>query len=239
MAAYTQLLVAGDNQTQLPQSPLHEQLPAAFYESFPAVFIGRRGVQGDGVWPEHSGNSVAVGHYKRAQLALHEQKDAVAAIQEYEKALDADPMYLQAWVGLGIACISDNTKESLERAEGIFTRLCAIEPGEWLRPEVASILQQNLAYISVHRYRQSEGHSKYEVAEVRALLEKADNAYTNADRLAETVRIEMLCPWTYVKLEKGEIELAQQLWKRILATNPPPTVLNEYVAKYGRLKELR
>jgi tetratricopeptide (TPR) repeat protein len=224
IAAYPQLVVADG------KSSTSEQLPAAFYENFPAVFIGRRGNVTDGVWPEHSSNRAAVECYKQAQTSLHTNKDAVAAIRAYERALDHDPMYLQAWVGIGIACIADNTPESLDRAEGVFIRLCAIEPGEWLGREVSSILHQNLAYISVHRYRQTG---------IMALLEKADAAYAQADGLAETVRIEMLCPWTFVKWEKGERASAENIWHRVLATNPDATVLKEYVAKYAPLKVLQ
>jgi tetratricopeptide (TPR) repeat protein len=226
IAAYSQLVVTKGK----AGSTVEEQLPAAFYENFPAVFIGRRGVRTDGVWPEHSSNKQAVVCYKEAQTALHTNKDAVAAIRAYEKALDADPMYLQAWVGIGIACIADNTPESLDRAEGVFERLCAIEPGEWLGREVASILQQNLAYTSVHRYRQTG---------IIALLDKADAAYAKSDVFAETVRVEMLCPWAFVKWEKGERDSAENIWERVLATNPAPAVLNEYVAKYAPLKALQ
>jgi hypothetical protein len=53
------------------------------------------------------------------------------------------------------------------------------------------------------------------------------------------VRVEMLCPWAFVKWEKGQREAAENIWERVLATNPAPAVLNEYVAKYAPLKALQ
>lgn len=229
------MLASDNNQENLTAYPrlLLDDLAAnepplsrVFHESFPAHFVGRRS---SGMWPDHSENRAALSAYREGYAALHDQKDVVAAIRAYERALEHDPMYFRAWVDLGIACVMDNTAESLDRAEGIFAYLCGIEPdGQWLTREVASILHQNLGYLRVVRYRRT--HDK-------AYLILADSEYQIADALAEQQRIELLCPWTFVKLELGEKETAQTLWGRAsVAAKAEREVLTEYAAKYAPLR---
>ncbi len=201
-------------------------LPAAFHERFPVLLIGRR-TQGT-IWPDHSESEAALECYREGYTALHEEQDAVAAMRAFEQALEHDPLYFRAWVDLAIACLMDNTAESIEKAEGIFARLCAIEPdGEWLTREVASMLRQNLGYTRVVRYRRTGD---------RTYLELADSEYKLANALAEHERLELLCPWAYVKLELGEKESAQRLWQRVKKAAPSQEVLAEYVAKYAPLR---
>ena len=219
LAAYPRLLLDDLSASEPP-------LPAVFHESFPSHFVGRRS---SGVWPDHSDNPAAVAAYREGYSALHTQKDIVAAIRAYEEALEHDPMYFRAWVDLGIACVMDNTAESLDRAEGIFAYLCGIEPdGVWLTQEVASILHQNLGYLRLVRYRRTRD---------RAYLGLADAEYQRADGLAEQQRIELLCPWVFVKLELGEKESAQALWDRAThAAKADRGILAEYAAKYAPLR---
>ena len=211
----------------LPEGKINEKaLPAAFHERFPVLLIGRR-TQGT-IWPDHSENEAALECYREGYKALHEEQDAVAAMRAYEQALEHDPLYFRAWVDLAIASLMDNTAESIEKAEGIFFRLCAIEPdGEWLTREVASMLRQNLGYTRVVRYRRTGD---------RTYLELADTEYKLANALAEQERLELLCPWTYVKLERGEKENAERLWERVKKATVSQQVLAEYVAKYIPLR---
>ncbi|MCX6368028.1 MAG: hypothetical protein NTX57_15175 [Armatimonadetes bacterium] len=220
-----------ENLTALPRlfpegQAEEEPLSAAFHERFPVLLIGQR-TQGT-IWPDHSDNVAALECYREGYRALHEDKDAVAAMRFYEEALEHDPLYFRVWVELAIVCLMDNTAESIEKAEGIFVRLCAIEPdGEWLTREVASILRQNLGYTRLVRYRRTGD---------RAYLKLAEGEYELANALAEHERLELLCPWTYVKLELGEKESAQRLWRRVEKAAPSQEVLAEYVAKYSSLR---
>jgi tetratricopeptide (TPR) repeat protein len=211
----------------LPEGRIEEApLSPAFHERFPVLLIGRR-TQGT-IWPDHSENEAALECYREGYKALHEEQDAVAAMRAYEQALEHDPLYFRAWVDLAIASLMDNTAESIEKAEGIFSRLCAIEPdGEWLTREVASMLRQNLGYTRVVRYRRTGD---------RTYLELADSEYKLANALAEQERLELLCPWAYVKLERGEKENAERLWERAKKATVSQEVLAEYVAKYVPLR---
>lgn len=213
----------------LPEGRSEEEpLPAAFQERFPVLLIGRR-TQGT-IWPDHSENAAALECYREGYKALHEDQDAVAAMRAYEQALEHDPLYFRVWVELAVACLIDNTAESIEKAEGIFARLCAIEPdGEWLTREVASVLRQNLGYTRLVRYRRTGD---------RLYLELADGEYKLANALAEQERLELLCPWAYVKWERGEKENAERLWERAVKAAPSPATLAEYVGKFPALAVL-
>ena len=213
----------------LPEGQSGEELlPAAFHERFPVLLIGRR-TQGT-IWPDHSESEAALGCYREGFSALHEDQDAVAAMRAFEQALEHDPLYFRAWVDLAIASLMDNTAESIEKAEGIFARLCAIEPdGEWLTREVASMLRQNLGYTRLVRYRRTGD---------RTYLELADSEYKLANALAEHERPELLCPWAYVKLERGEKESAERLWERATKAAPSRETLAEYVGKFPALAVL-
>ena len=213
----------------LPEGKAEEEpLPAAFHERFPVLLIGRR-TQGT-IWPDHSENAAAVELYREGYKALHEDQDAVAAMRAYEQALELDPLYFRAWVDLAIAALTDNTAESIEKAEGIFARLCAIEPdGEWLTREVASMLRQNLGYTRVVRYRRTGD---------RTYLELADAEYKLANALAEQERVDLLCSWAYVKLERGEKESAERLWERAVKFAPTKEILVEFVRKFAPLAVL-
>lgn len=229
----TSAVSVDENLTALPRllaegKVAEAPLPAAFYERFPVLLIGRR-TQGT-IWPDHSENQQAIAHYREGYQALHEEQDAVAAMRAYEEALEHDPLYFRAWVDLAIAALIDNTAESIEKAEGIFSRLCAIEPdGEWLTREVASMLRQNLGYTRVVRYQRT-GDKTY--------LELADSEYKLANALAEHERVELLCPWAYVKLERGEKESAGRLWERAIKAAPTKETLEEFVGKFPPLAVL-
>lgn len=220
--AYPHYVLQDDHRTS------EESLPRAFHERFLAHFIGQR--SDDGVWPPHSTSEAARELFRDGQKALHESKDAVAAIRAYEEALDLDPGYLQVWVALAIAYITDNTEDGLDQAEAILANLCALPVGEnGLTREAASIIHQNRAYLHLHRWRRGNG--------LRHLGE-ADALYAKADALAEAPRIELLCPWAFVKHERGELTAARSLVRRAEALNLPG-LLGEYAAKYAPLTALR
>lgn len=220
-------------QTAYPRFVLQDDRPtaeaplsSAFHERFLAHFIGQR--TDDGIWPPHSADALARERYGAGQTALYETKDAVEAIRRYEEALDADPGYLHAWVALAIAYITDNTDESLDQGERILDSLCALPVGDdGLSPEAASIIRQNRAYLELHRYRRGDGD---------AHLSRADAVYADAAALAVQPRIELLCPWAFVKTETGQRDAARALVADAAALNP--TLVREYAAKYPSLATL-
>ena len=169
--------------------------------------------------------------FEQGQKALYEKKDTVAAIRAYEAALDRDDSYIKAWVALSIAYISDNTPQSLRQAEDILKNLAGLPLSDWLSSQLSSIFYQNLAYLNVHYYRQGRG---------RTYLTEADRLYAIADeRSAGKERIEFLCPWSFVKMELGQGELARILWERAevyAAAYETPHILKEYAAKYAPLR---
>lgn len=227
LTAYPRLILNEDRVT--PEASLSR----SFYERNPAHFIGLRA--GDGIWPQQPENAEAVRLYAEGHRALYEEKDAVAAIRALEAALEVEPSYLQAWVALAIACITDNTEESLEQAQAVLEQLASLTPerGGWLTPEASSIINQNLGYLHVHRYRQNRDISH---------LPEADRCYQAADTLsAGKDRIELLCPWAFVKLEMGDRKAATALWTRAqkcAAARNAPRLLSEYAAKYASLRTL-
>jgi tetratricopeptide (TPR) repeat protein len=203
-------------------------LSASFYAQFPALFINQRR-SSNNIWPEHSENAAARQAYKDGYNAIHTDGDLITAIRCYENALELDPMYIRVWVDLGIALLLDNTIRSIDRAEGIFARLCEITPdGVWLTSEVASIFRQNLGYVSVLRYRET-GDTVY--------LNTARTEYLRADALAEQERIGLLCPWAFVMWELGDASATEQLWERAKKAAPSTEVLSEYTAKYASLND--
>ena len=217
--AYARLLLKDDRLSE------EEPLGRAFHERFPAHLVGLRTT--DGIWPEHSKDAEAKKLYLAGHQALYEEKDPVAAMRAYEAAIDLDPEYLHAWVALGIACVMDNTEGSVAMAEGIFSQLSELGEGSGLSRELRSMIRQNLAYIGVHRYR--EGGE-------RAQLERADAGYAEADALAEQERVELLCPWTFVKCELGKDDEAAALWKRAQRAVISRDILLEYASKYAPLR---
>ena len=217
--AYARLLLEDDHLSE------EEPLGRAFHERFPAHLVGLR--TSDGIWPEHSQNAEARKHYEEGHRALYEEKDPVAAMRAYEAAIDLDPEYLHPWVALGIACVMDNTQSSIEMAEGIFSQLSELDETSGLSRELRSMIRQNLAYIGVHRYRESGE---------RAQLERADAGYAEADALAEQERVELLCPWTFVKCELGNDDEAAALWNRAQRAVISRDILLEYASKYAPLR---
>jgi tetratricopeptide (TPR) repeat protein len=218
-SAYPRLLLEDDRLSD--EAPLSR----AFHERFPAHLVGLR--SNDGVWPESSQNPVARESFEEGQRLLYEEKDAVAAMRAYEAAIDADPEYIQPWVALGIAGAMDNTDESLHLAEGVFAQLSELDETSGLSAELRSIVHQNLAYLSVHQYRQTGRADQ---------LVRADEVYAEADALAQQERVELLCPWTFVKCERGEDDLAAALWARAIKATPSRDILLEYAAKYLPLR---
>jgi tetratricopeptide (TPR) repeat protein len=219
-SAYPRLLLEDDRLSE--EAPL----PRAFHDRFPAHLVGLRGAAG-GIWPEPSRNPAARASFQEGHRLLYEEKDPIAAMRCYEAAIDADPEYLQPWVALGIAGVMDNTPESLNLAEGVFTQLSELDENSGLSAELRSIIRQNLAYVSVHRYRETG---------VSAELDRADAGYAEADALAEQERVELLCPWAFVKCERGEDAAAATLWARAQKSAPSRDILLEYAAKYAPLR---
>lgn len=224
--AYPRYIVRDDRATG------EKPLSATFFETNPSHLIGRR--TGTGVWPDDPQDAEAVALFEAGQHALYEDKDVVQAIRSYEAALDRDAGYIKAWVALAIALISDNTPDSLAKAEETLSYLAQIEPNDWLTAEASSIIHQNRAYLYVHRYRLGGGNDP-------ALLLKADNDYRVADGRTprERARLELLCPWAYVKLEMGDSAAARALWDRARAwaeSKGTLPLLREYAAKYVPLR---
>ena len=222
-AAYPRFIVEDDRPTAEPT------LSAAFHESNLSHLIGRRATAG--IWPDDSEDPEAVRHFIVGQKALYEDKDAVAAIRAYEAALERDSSYFKAWVAIAIAYITDNTLESLQKAESVLENLAALPISDWLTSEVSSIVYQNLAYLHLHYYRLRQ--------DARHLAE-ADRRYAIADaRCNGRERIEFLCPWAFVKAEMGDADSAQALWERAeryAAEHGTPHLLKEYAAKYAPLR---
>jgi tetratricopeptide (TPR) repeat protein len=219
-SAYPRLLLEDDRLSE--EAPL----PRAFHDRFPAHLVGLRGSQG-GIWPEPSQSAEALASFNEGHRLLYEEKDPVAAMRCYEAAIDTDPEYLQPWVALGIAGVMDNTPESLNLAEGVFTQLSELGADSGLSAELRSIIRQNLAYVSVHRYRETGLVTE---------LERADTGYAEAAALAEQERVELLCPWAFVKCERGEDSAAAALWDRARKAVPSRDILLEYAAKYAPLR---
>jgi tetratricopeptide (TPR) repeat protein len=221
--AYPRFIVENDKPTTEPT------LSPTFFERNLSHLIGRR--TGEGVWPDDSDNPEAVALFQQGQKALYETKDVALAIRSYEAALDKDSGYVKAWVALAIAYISDNTSDSLDRAQEVLDYLCALEPSDWLTEEASGIIYQNRAYLNVHRFRQT-GEKAY--------LSQADADYAVCDaRSGDRPRIEYLCPWAYVKLETGDALAARALWDRArtFAEGRHAThLLAEYAAKYAPLR---
>ncbi|MBC8104364.1 MAG: hypothetical protein H7Z41_17450 [Cytophagales bacterium] len=222
-AAYPHYIVADDQATAEPM------LSAAFHERNLSHLIGRR--TGQGVWPDDPEDKEAVRLFELGQKALYEDKDAAAAICAYESALARDEGYIKAWVALTIAYISDNTTESLRQAEDTLESLSALPISDWLTGQVSSIIFQNLAYLHVHYYRQGRG---------RTHLAEADRRYAVADeRSAGRERIELICPWAFVKMELGQTDAARTLWERAevySALHGTPQILKDYAGKYAPLR---
>jgi hypothetical protein len=222
-AAYPRYIVADDEPTPEPT------LSAAFHERNLSHLIGRR--TGEGIWPDDPEDKEAVRLFEQGQKALYKGKDAVAAIRAYEAALERDDSYIKAWVALAIAYISDNTPRSLQQAQDILENLAGLPVSNWLSGELSSIFHQNLAYLHVHYYRQGKG---------RPHLAEADRRYAIAgERNSGKERIELLCPWAFVKLELGQVESARELWERAemyAALHETPHILKEYAAKYVPLR---
>ena len=217
--AYARLLLEDDRLSE------EEPLSRAFHERFPAHLVGLRTT--DGIWPEHSKNTEARKKYEEGHRALYEEKDPAWAMRAYDAAIDLDPEYLHPWVALGIACVMDNTAASLDMAEGIFEQLSELDEESGLSRELRSMIRQNLAYVGVHRYR-ATGE--------RAQLERADAGYAEADALAEQERVELLCPWTFVKCELGEDAEAARIWERAKKVVITRDILLEYASKYTPLR---
>jgi hypothetical protein len=222
-AAFPRFIVEDDRSTSEPS------LSAAFHDTNLSHLIGRR--SGDGIWPDDSADAAAVRHFLAGQQALYEDKDAAAAVRAYESAVECDSAYVKAWVALVIAYISDNSPDSLTRAETVLESLCALPVNDWLTTQASSIIHQNFAYLHLHYYRQGRG---------RQHLAEADRRYVVADiRSAGHDRIELLCPWAYVKKELGDDTAALALWERAegyAATHGTPHLLKEYAAKYIPLR---
>jgi tetratricopeptide (TPR) repeat protein len=222
-AAYPRYIVEDDQPTAEPT------LSAAFHDRNLSHLIGRR--TGQGVWPDDPEDKEAVRLFEQGQKALYKDKDTIAAIRAYESALERDDSYIKAWVALTIAYISDNTPQSLKQAEDVLENLAALPVSDWLSCELSSIFYQNLAYLHVHYYRQGRG---------RPELVEADRLYAIADeRNSGKERIELFCPWAFVKMELGDIEAARILWERAeryAAINETPHILKEYAAKYAPLR---
>ena len=223
--AYPRFIVEDDRPTSEPS------LSRNFFEKNLSHLIGRR--TAGGIWPDDPADREAVALFQAGQHALYSEKDVVKAIRSYEAALDRDSGYIKAWVALAIAYISDNTPDSLERAEGVLNYLTGIEPNDWFTREASSIIYQNLAYLYVHRYRQSGD---------RTALSQADANYAVADgRSGEHPRIEFLCPWAFVKMEMGQEFAARALWERArqwAKQTGAEHLLAEYAAKYAPLRTL-
>jgi len=224
--AYPHYIVRDDRATG------EKSLSATFFETNPSHLIGRR--TGNDVWPDDSQDPDAVALYEAAQHALYEEKDVVKAIRSYEAALDRDSGYVKAWVALAIAYISDNTADSLAKAEETLTYLAGVEPSDWWTAEASGIVYQNRAYLYVHRYRLGGGSDP-------ALLLKADSDYRVADERTprDRMRLELLCPWAYVKLEMGDSAAARVLWDRAYRFAESKGTLHrlrEYAAKYVPLR---
>ncbi|MFM7323141.1 MAG: hypothetical protein ACKO5K_16705 [Armatimonadota bacterium] len=201
-------------------------LPSAFHARFASHFVGQR--TDDGIWPPHSKHPDATRHYRAGQSALYEAKDPLAAIAAYEAALDADPVYFQAWVALSIALITDNTPESLDEACRILDALAEVPVGtDGIPVGAASIVRQNRAYLALHRWRQGEGDD---------WLKDADRHYAKAAALGAPARVEMLCPWAAVRLALGEPDSARNLLEE--AGRSMPALIPEYVAKYPDLARI-
>lgn len=227
--------VAYPRHTVTDDKPTGEQaLSARFFERNPAHLIGRR--TGTGLWPPDSLDAAAVKSFEAGQIALYSDKDANAAIAAYEAAVAQDAGYIKAWVALAIAYITDNTDESLTKANEVLSFLAELVPGEWLSAEASGIVHQNRAYLFVHRFRQNGENDP-------ALLVAADRDYAVCDARTEAgrERLEYLCPWAYVKAMRGETDAARALWNRAktraVALNAP-TILAEYANKYAPLREL-
>jgi tetratricopeptide (TPR) repeat protein len=218
-SAYPRLLLEDDRLSD--EAPLSR----AFHERFPAHLVGLRG--NDGIWPEHSKDEEALAQYTEGHRLLYDEKDPVAAMRCYEAAIDADAEYIQPWVALGIAGVMDNTESSLRLAEGVFSQLSELDETSGLSAELRSMIRQNLAYLSVNQYRQTGRADQ---------LARADEVYTEADGLAQQERVELLCPWTFVKCELGEDALATQLWARAVKATPSRDILLEYASKYQPLR---
>jgi tetratricopeptide (TPR) repeat protein len=221
-AAYPRYIVADDEPTPEPT------LSAAFHDRNLSHLIGRR--TGEGVWPDDPEDKEAVRLFEQGQKALYKDKDTVTAIRAYESALERDDSYIKAWVALAIAYISDNTPQSLKQAEDILENLASLPVSDWLGGELSSIFYQNLAYLHVHYYRQGRG---------RAHLAEADRLYAVADERNSKERLELFCPWAFVKMELGSVESARNLWERAevyAAVHETPHLLKEYAAKYAPLR---
>ncbi|MBC8143399.1 MAG: hypothetical protein H7Y38_18380 [Armatimonadetes bacterium] len=227
--------VAYPRHTVTDDKPTAEHsLSARFFESNPAHLIARR--TGTGVWPADSLDANAVKSFEAGQVALYQNKDANAAIISYEAAVGLDAGYIKAWVALVIAYITDNTADSLDKAQEILSFLAELVPGEWLSAEASGIVYQNRAYLFVHRFRQG-GETD------AALLSAADRDYAVCDGRTEAgrERLEYLCPWAYVKGMRGETDAARELWSRAKTRAVQlnaPTILAEYANKYAPLREL-
>ena len=208
-------------------------LSSRFFEKNAAHLIGRR--TGNGVWPDDPENAEAKRLFEAGQNALYDSKDANAAINFYEAAIEQDAGYIKAWVALAIAYITDNTADSLDRADDALSYLADIEPNEWLTAEASGIIHQNRGYLNVHRFRQGGERD-------RTLLNRADTDYAVCDVRTDSgrVRLEYLCPWAYVKVVRGEGDAARALWERAAAHAKAigaGHLLTEYAAKYTPLRE--
>jgi hypothetical protein len=201
------------------------RLTPAFHARFQAHFIGQQ--TADEIWPPHSSHPDALRWYCAAQDFLYVSKDPVAAIDAYEKSLDCDPGYLQAWVALGIALVTENSEASLIEADRIFAELSSIPVGpEGVSSEVASIVAQNRAYVGFHRWRHGGDG---------ALLDMAASLYEQAARLSTTPRVEMLCPQAAVLIARGQLSNAEEALR--IACGIDSDLVREYVGKYPQLAD--
>ncbi len=67
------------------------------------------------------------------------------------------------------------------------------------------------------------------------LLDVADRLYLQAESLASSPRIEMLCPWAAVLIERGQRDKARQLLHD--AARIDNVLLREYIGKYPSLAD--
>ncbi len=231
--AYPQVVANASAATDMP-------LPAAFHKAAVANLVGL--YSSDGIWPKMPDNPRAVAEFEAGQRFLVEEKDVESAICSFEACISDEPTFLEAYISLGVAYAMSNTDDGLAAAEDVFIGLISMESSGWISKAVVSMIHQNLG--SVYLMRASDCTTTD--CDRDGWLQHSDSQFELSDSAGGPSngvpdRLELLCPWAYVKQQLNQPPEAAALIRRIVSfvdANDAWDALTDFIAKYPSLAAL-